>query len=95
MHVFFRVPPGKRAEFLAILDEMRPLVSAEDGTFEFAWHVADDDPDVVWLYETYRDEDAIAEHRRGTGHIVKRLVELAGPCAEIVGPAVWRKAPGS
>lgn len=92
MHVLFRCPPGVSGELVRILDEeMRPLVAEEPGTLEFGWHASDSDEDLVWLYEVYRGEAGVIEHRKNTRHIVTKLVALAGVPEEIVGPPIWSK----
>jgi (4S)-4-hydroxy-5-phosphonooxypentane-2,3-dione isomerase len=52
---------GKREELLAGLAELVSLAEDEPGTEIYALHTTD--PDVVWSYELYADEDALAAHR--------------------------------
>jgi quinol monooxygenase YgiN len=57
--------PGRRDELARGLDAIREDAESEPGTLVFAVHTARDHDDVVLCYEVYRDEAAMAEHRKG------------------------------
>ena len=54
--------PGKRDEIIAAFEPMMKAVADEPGTELYAFHTANDDPDVVGFYELYSDGDALAKH---------------------------------
>lgn len=54
--------PGKRAD---VVDALRPVVTAtgdEPGTLLYSMHTDKGEDDVVWFYELYADEAALATH---------------------------------
>lgn len=53
---------GKRDELVAAFTEYFPKVEGEDGTLVYAVSTDNGDPDVVWVYELYTDEDALGAH---------------------------------
>ena len=55
--------PGRRADLLAVLDELAVSTRAEPGNEEFSVHGARDEPDVVLGYERFVDDAAIDAHR--------------------------------
>jgi quinol monooxygenase YgiN len=55
--------PGRRAELLAVLQELAIATRAEPGNEEFLVHASRDEPDVVLGYERFTDQDAIDAHR--------------------------------
>ena len=57
--------PGKRDELVRGLDAIRVEAESEPGTLVFTVHAARDHDDLVFCYEVYRDEAAMAEHREG------------------------------
>lgn len=59
-----RAQPGKRAALMEALTPLHDAVKAEPGTEVFAMHASDADPDVVWFYEVYKDQDALALHQK-------------------------------
>ncbi|MBK5221989.1 MAG: antibiotic biosynthesis monooxygenase [Acidimicrobiia bacterium] len=59
--------PGTRDEFIAAFGSMFPVVAGEDGTVIYALHTDDKDPDLVWIYELYADEAALATHMASDG----------------------------
>ncbi len=54
--------PGKRDEAVAALETMLPQVEAEPGTLVYSFHRDAGDEDVLWIFELYRDGDALAVH---------------------------------
>ena len=54
--------PGKRDELAAAMREMFPAVGDEDGTLIYALHLDKNDDNAVWVFELYRDDDALAAH---------------------------------
>ena len=61
-YVTYTVQPGKRDEFLAALDAMRPVIEADPGTLVHVIHTSSKDPDVVWIYELYDDIASAVRH---------------------------------
>lgn len=68
---------GKRAEALAAFDEARPSVMAEEGTLVYSLHLDAADENTLWVFELYRDGDALAVH--GGSDALKQLFEVIGP----------------
>ena len=53
---------GKREELIAAFDEYFPAVEGEPGTEVYILHEDVGDANVVWFYEVYTDEAALAAH---------------------------------
>ncbi len=71
--VRFKFAPEDRAE---VAEMMRLLAAAsrrEPGCVSYIPHQVEGDPDTVLIYEQYRDEQALAEHRE-TEHFKKYAV---------------------
>jgi quinol monooxygenase YgiN len=60
-----RIPvvPGMRAAALDVLNRYVDALDEEPGTEAFLVCVDPSDADVVWLYEWFRDEEALQAHR--------------------------------
>jgi quinol monooxygenase YgiN len=58
-----RLRPGKRAEYLRLMQPLCRQVEAEAGTLIYLLHTDRDQPDTVWLYARFRDEGALDAHR--------------------------------
>jgi autoinducer 2-degrading protein len=70
----YDVQPGYEEMVAAALREMAPHVAAEEpGCLVYEAHQSQDDPQTFLLYEVYRDEAALAEHR-STAHFA-RIIE--------------------
>ena len=54
--------PGKRDEILDALETMIPVVAEEEGTLVYSFHADAGDEDTIWIFELYRDGDALATH---------------------------------
>jgi quinol monooxygenase YgiN len=54
--------PGGREELLAVLRPVVDAIAAEEGTEVYSLHLDRGDDNAVWLFELYRDDDALAEH---------------------------------
>lgn len=62
--VTFRIKPECIDSFQKrVLQQARDSVQREPGCCQFDVHVAQSDPAVFFLYESYTDADAFAEHR--------------------------------
>ena len=61
-YVTYAVQPGKRDEFLAALDRMRPVIDADPGTLVHVIHTSSKDPNTVWIYELYEDHESAVRH---------------------------------
>lgn len=53
---------GRRDELVAALAPLSEAVEGEEGTQIYAVHLDAGDADVVWFYELYTDQDALAAH---------------------------------
>lgn len=80
--VRFRFAPEDRAEIAEILRQLAVASRREPGVEVFIPHHLQEDPDTVVIYEQYRDEKAVAEHRETehfkkyvTGGIYQRMRE--------------------
>jgi quinol monooxygenase YgiN len=77
-----RIPtlPGMRAAALDALNRYIDDLDQEPGTEAFLVCVDPADSDVVWLYEWFRDENALAEHRSAPlfGRLMNELPGLVG-----------------
>ena len=60
-----RIPvvPGTRPAALDVLNRYVDALDQEPGTEAFMVCIDPSDDDVVWLYEWFRDEDALTAHR--------------------------------
>jgi (4S)-4-hydroxy-5-phosphonooxypentane-2,3-dione isomerase len=71
------VQAGKRDEFITAFSSMFPVVADEPGTLAYAIHTDDTDDDLVWIYELYADEAALATHGASEG--MKSAIAAFGP----------------
>ena len=62
-----------RDEIVRILRELTRLSRQEDGCVSYIPHFVEGDPNMILIYEQYRDE-AAAEHHRTTPHFAKYAV---------------------
>jgi quinol monooxygenase YgiN len=53
---------GRRDELLAALQPLVAAVQSEPGTVVYALNVSSTEPEVVYFYEIYADQDAVAVH---------------------------------
>jgi quinol monooxygenase YgiN len=58
---------GKRDELAAVLEKIFPTVENESGTEVYVLHEDAADPNVLWFYELYTDNDALAAHSSSDG----------------------------
>jgi quinol monooxygenase YgiN len=85
--VLAKIPaqPGKRDELVKALGAAIDNANTEAGTLLYILHTDDKDPDVVYFYELYTDQDALTLH--GTSdrfkEIGKSLRDLAGGRPEL------------
>ncbi|MGQ0805569.1 MAG: putative quinol monooxygenase [Actinomycetota bacterium] len=73
--------PGRRDDLLGVLAPFARASLDEPGTEVFGLH-AGEEPDVVWSYEVFANDDAFVAHRDGdaTKAVVTGLADvLAGP----------------
>lgn len=54
--------PGRRDDLVQMCQQLLNGARGEDGTELYVLHVSDQEPDVVRLYELYRDDEALAAH---------------------------------
>jgi quinol monooxygenase YgiN len=60
--VKLRTKPGCRGQMLEVLQGLVRAAEDEPGTLQYVFNTADDDPDTIWSFELYRDDDAFAAH---------------------------------
>jgi len=62
--VIAKIPcqPGTRDDLVAAFRDYFPQVEGEEGTLVYAISTDNADPDVVWVYELYPSDDALAAH---------------------------------
>ena len=68
--VRFKFAPEDRAEVAEMLRQLALASRQEDGVQVFIPHQLKEDPDTVVIYEQYRDEQALTQHRK-TPHFTK------------------------
>jgi quinol monooxygenase YgiN len=54
--------PGLRDEVAAVLSEVAEATNDEPGTLFYAMNLDKADADVIWFYEVYTDDAALAAH---------------------------------
>lgn len=54
--------PGKRDEVVAVLNDVVAAAGEEPGTLLYAMNVDKTEADVIWFYEVYADDAALAAH---------------------------------
>jgi quinol monooxygenase YgiN len=59
----WQVKEGQLAAVLSLLEELTAKSKAEDGNLLYIIHQSDSDENTLILYEGYKDELALAEHR--------------------------------
>ncbi len=90
MLVRLQAEEGHRAGLLDVVHRYTDGLGDEPGTEVFIVHLDPDDEDIVWLYEVFRDDQALADHRSTSGfaRLMEELPEyLASP------PGVLRMDP--
>jgi (4S)-4-hydroxy-5-phosphonooxypentane-2,3-dione isomerase len=81
---------GKRAALLDMLNTYTDGLAEEPGTEMFMVSLDPEDPNIVWLFEIFTDEDAENAHRASSGFAM--LMELMPPLLDGP-PAVLRMEP--
>ena len=75
----WQVREGRLDEVLNILAELSLKSMAEDGNLEYTIHQSTSDPNTLVLFEAYKDEAALAEHRKSQHYqalIVEKILPL-------------------
>ena len=67
MLVRLQAAEGRRPAVLDLLHRYTDGLAEEPGTEAFIVHLDPDDGDIVWIYEVFRDEDALLAHRSADG----------------------------
>ena len=85
--VLARIPaqPGKRDELVKALQAAIDNANTEAGTLLYILHTDDKEPDAVFFYELYTDQDALTPTARATRSrsSASRLRDLAGGRPEL------------
>jgi quinol monooxygenase YgiN len=86
LFVKVRSKPGKRAELLEAFGKAREALEAETGTERFILNAAQDDENLVLIYERYESMDALMAHSKGEALRISReaSAELTEGDAEII-----------
>lgn len=71
------VQEGKRDDLVAIFGPVLDQVNSEVGTEMYVLHFDDSDDNVVWAYELYSDDEALASH--GGSDAMATLIGQIGP----------------
>jgi len=69
--------PGKRAELATAFQQALDNVIGEPGTIQYILHEDAKDPDVLWFYELYADQEALQAH--STSAAMKALGPVLAP----------------
>lgn len=77
----FTSSPGAGDQVVAALRLALQAAASEDGTKVYAIHASPTNPDVVWMYELYEDEDARQAHSNSEATAALRST-LSGLLAE-------------
>ena len=77
MFVKLTAQPGQRDQVVAAFDRMLVSVAEEPGTEVYSIHLDDADEDVVWIFEMYADQDALATH--SSSPAMATLITEIGP----------------
>ena len=81
MFVKLRFQPGHRDEGLAALDTALVAAADEEGTEVYSFHLDKADPDVVWAFELYTDDEALGVHGQSAA-VAELFGALGGILAE-------------
>jgi len=73
------VQPGKRDEFLRLMLEEADTLESMDGCELYILNESEDDPDVVWVTELWRDQQAHDASLRD-----ERVMALIGRCRPLI-----------
>ncbi len=77
LFVRMKTHDGKRDEALAALMAALPSAEGEEGTEIYSFHIDKADPDVLWVFELYSDDDALGVH--GQSAAVAEMFGVIGP----------------
>jgi quinol monooxygenase YgiN len=73
----FAAAPGKRDQLIDALEGALANAESEAGTLMYILHEDSKEPDVVWFYEMYTDQDALTAH--GSSDAFKAVGAAVGP----------------
>lgn len=74
--------PGSRREMLDALGALVVAAENEPGTLAYVFHEALDDPDVIWAYELYENQEALDSHSASPA-----MAEMIGTIGHLVAEA--------
>ena len=87
--------PGRRDELVDALEPYLAKSASEPGTVAYILHISSQDPDTVWLYTRFADQDALDEHQKGeAAHPIEVSSRMAGLIASIdfeIGAMAWNQ----
>ena len=78
--------PGKRDAFVEAFTPMMEAANDEAGTEIYVLNFQDDDENVVWVYELYTDDEAMALHSssEAMAGLMTSLGDLVGGAPELI-----------
>ena len=62
--VKFRAKSGLRDQLVEHLQSLVAVANSESGTEDWSFHLSPVEPDAVWLYEVYCDQQAMDDHNK-------------------------------
>jgi quinol monooxygenase YgiN len=68
---------GQRDQLARALEQGLATAAGEEGTIMYILHADANDPNLLWFYELYRDDDARTTHATSDG--MKALGPVVGP----------------
>ena len=74
------IKPGKMDQALEAVQTFMRKIRTEPGTLEYIVYRGVEDPNMLFFYEKYEDQDAQAAH--GSTEEMKAFVEAITPCIE-------------
>jgi quinol monooxygenase YgiN len=68
---------GQRDQLAEVLHQALEIAAADEGAIFYILHADANQPDVLWFYELYRDQDALAAH--GASDAMRAVGKAAAP----------------
>jgi quinol monooxygenase YgiN len=91
----FRPSPDRRAEFVALLEEVQAASRRDDGCLHYGYYTEITDPLSFIAVEEWRDQEALAAHLRQPhiARLIAALPELGDGSPEIAAHQVAASGP--
>lgn len=75
----FVLQPGSYDKVIEIADELIQLTRREDGCISYELAKSDEDENVLMMFETWRDQDALDAHS-SSAHFTSLVPKIASLC---------------